>query len=258
MTGQDKKKSWVHHTKLALRKRWVQVCLLVLVWGFAVALSWSSLAPKKEKRNAADYKFLHCEQCKTEMPFNLDLDGKRCPKCQPPKTGFLVPTVESIKTGSELTPWRWLYLAVFVECVCLLGGVVYLLYLPVADPKSVYYVLPCPHCGQRLRYRGVSLGQLGSCARCKRMIRFPEEEEALPEAELVKLEEEAARELAAQAQAEADAQAEAEEQAAAEAEAQAYAQAQAEAEAQAQAEAEAAAQAEAEERSRSKTTKRRG
>jgi hypothetical protein len=65
--------------------------------------------------------------------------------------------------------------------VLFLGVIVYLLYLPVTDPTKVFYVISCPYCAQKLRFRAVSLGGIGSCVRCKRMIRFPGEEDAVLE-----------------------------------------------------------------------------
>jgi hypothetical protein len=189
-----KKKTWVRHVKLAIQKRWVQLCIVLLLWLFAMLLTTLILKPKTiAKEDTSQFKFVRCDVCKMELPYQPEIANKRCPKCAPPKTGFLIPTTSSLKSGSGgLDPWRWVYSGLFVETIGFLAGIVYLLYLPVSDPTKIYYVLPCPYCAQKLRYRAVSLGQIGSCSRCKRMIRFPEEEEAVLELAALKAEEQAA------------------------------------------------------------------
>jgi hypothetical protein len=188
-----KKKNWVRHLKLAIRKRWVQLCIALFFWLLVVLLTALLLKPKTiAKGDTSQFNFLRCDVCKMELPYNPDVANKRCPKCLPPKTGFLLPVTDSLKSGSGgLDPWRWVYSGVFLETVAFLAGIVYLLYLPVVDPTKVFYVLACPYCAQKLRYRAVSLGEIGSCSRCKRMIRFPEEEDALSEADVLKAEEQA-------------------------------------------------------------------
>jgi hypothetical protein len=186
-----RRRSWVRHVRLAVRKRWVQLCLLLFAGLLTAGVTFALMAPKPADKalDSERYKFIHCDQCKLEMPYNTELVEKRCPRCPPPKTGFFLPTERSIKSGGDPSPWRWLYVTLFLEGVVMLGGVTYLLYLPVTDPTQVYYVVPCPHCGQRLRYRAVSLGGLGSCSRCKRVLRFPEEENAVTEAQVMKADE---------------------------------------------------------------------
>ncbi len=204
-----------------------------------VLLTLAYVAPKSPEKgkdkDTSGLKFLHCDQCKMELPYNKEMDGKRCPKCQPPKTGFYVATEHSIKGGGSggLDPWRYVYVSILIETIVMLGVSVRVLSKPIFDPKQAYYILPCPHCNQRLRYRGVSLGSLGSCSRCKRMLRFPEEEEAMLEVDVQKLEAEVAQMLAEQAlaaeEAAAEAKALAEYEAAIRAEAEALAQAEVEA-----------------------------
>ena len=94
-----------------------------------------------------------------------------------------------------MSPWSKVYIAAFVETVVMLAVVTFLLSRPVPDPTTALFVVACPNCGQRLRYRAVSHGGLGSCSRCKRMFRFPDEHDAVSEAELMRAEE-AARERA--------------------------------------------------------------
>lgn len=188
-----KKKSWVRHVKLAIRKRWVQLCIVSILWLFIMLLTTLILKPKTvAKEDTSQFKFIRCDVCKMEMPYNPELANKRCPKCLPPKTGFMLPATQSLKVGAFSDPWRWVYSGLFVETLGFLAGIVYLLYLPLTDPTKIYYVLPCPHCAQKLRYRAVSLGGIGSCSRCKRMIRFPEEEDAVLEMDALKAEEQAA------------------------------------------------------------------
>jgi hypothetical protein len=203
----------------------------------------SKFGPKTPEKGAAKddkkYKYVHCDNCKMELPYNADMVEKRCPKCLPPnKEGYFVPTEVSIKSRlGQVNPWTRIYVALFIETVAMLAVITYLMYRPVPDPASMYFIVSCPYCNQRLRYRAVSHSGQGACSRCKRILRFPDEEDAVSEAQAMKAEEEAALAEAAAAAAAAEA---------AEAEAQAAAEAQAEAEAAAAAQAEAEAQAQPE------------
>lgn len=180
-------KPWYRRALKNLRKRWVQVVLAVLAGVLAVAVSGRVLIPRRaisaaeKEREKAGYKFLHCDQCKMEMSYNRELDGKKCPRCQPPNVGFLIPTKESIRGGEGASPYRWFYVAAGLEALATLGAVVYLAYLPVRDPTQIYYVFNCPECDQRLRFREVSLGELGQCPRCENILRFPDEDDAVRE-----------------------------------------------------------------------------
>jgi phage FluMu protein Com len=189
-----KKRTWVQHVKLAIRKRWVQLCILLLFWLLVMTVTTLVLKPKSiPKEDTSQYKFIRCDVCNLELPYSQETANKKCPKCRPPKVGYMLPQKESIKSGSgQLDPWRWVYSGLFVETLGLLASVVYLLYLPVSDPTKVYYVLSCMHCSQKLRYRAVALGGIGSCSRCKRMLRFPDEEDAVLEVDVLKAEELAA------------------------------------------------------------------
>lgn len=198
----------------ALRRRWVQAAIVILVWLLGAALTYGRLAPKGvaagSAKDTSKFKFMHCETCKMELPYNKDLDGKRCSKCQPPKEGFFVGTELSVKSGAgSMSPWTRVYVAIFVETFLMLGLMTYLMYREVPDPGTQYFVVACPYCSQRLRYRAASHGGLGSCSRCKRMIRFPEEHDAVTEAEVLAADEATARAEVEQARAEAEAEAEA-------------------------------------------------
>lgn len=189
--------------------------MIVLAWLLAVGLSVQYFQPKppatkdgkqaKDAKQESKYKFLHCDQCKMEIPYSEKLDGSKCPKCVPPKPGFFVPTEKSASAGVQ-SKWAKVYVAVFVETVIMLGVVTYLLYRPVPDPTTLYFMIACPYCNQRLRYRAVSHGGIGSCSRCKRMLRFPEEEDAVLEADVLQAEEDAAVAAAARAEAAAEAE----------------------------------------------------
>lgn len=200
--------------KRTFRKRWVWVCLVCLVWVITALLSYYRLAPKGsggaktgDQADTSNFKFMHCDQCQTELPYNKSLDGKRCAKCQPPKTGFYVGTEISMKSGKgSLPPWTKVYVTIFVETVIFLGVLTYLLYRPVPDPNAMFFIVACPYCNQRLRYRAASHSGLGSCSRCKRMIRFPDEDDAVTEAEVYAADEATARAEAERAEAEAEAQ----------------------------------------------------
>src|SRR5262245_14543392 len=113
---------WVGRVKRAFRRRWLQVCIVLVAWLLVIALSVRQYRPKEPpKAGTADttqYKYLHCDQCLMELPYNKELDGKRCPKCQPPKTGFYVPAEHSVKSGlGAMSPWSKVYVATFVETV---------------------------------------------------------------------------------------------------------------------------------------------
>jgi Zn-finger nucleic acid-binding protein len=197
--------------KRVLRARALWAGVVVLVWLIAVGLTVTHFGPKpRAKGDTSMYKFLHCDQCNLEMTYAQNLDGKRCPKCLPPKSGFMVPTEKSIKSGSgAMPPWTKVYVGTFVETVVMLGVMVYLMYLPVADPTKMFFVVACPTCSQRLRYRAVSHGGLGSCSRCKRMLRFPDESDAVSEEEVLRADAAAAAAEYDRAADEADAEEEA-------------------------------------------------
>jgi uncharacterized paraquat-inducible protein A len=202
--------------KKVFRKRWVWACLILLVWLILIGVTVNRYAPKPRVKGPGEdvqkYKFMHCDQCMMEMPYNPALDGTRCPKCQPPKTGFFMPTETSAKTGAaSMSPWMKVYVGWLVETVLMLAGLTYVLYRPLDDPTKQFFVVSCPTCNQRLRYRAVSHGGLGSCSRCKRMLRFPSEDDAVSEEEVLRADAAAAADEYNRALDEADAQAQADE-----------------------------------------------
>jgi hypothetical protein len=183
---------WYRRGFRNLRNRWVQVGITLFATGLVIGMTAALLRPKPLKPGAAVdpnvYKFIHCDNCLMELPYNKDLDGHRCPKCLPPKVGFFVATKRSVKDGAELSKWRWFNLAAAFEGVAALGVIVFLAYLPTPDPTSIFYLCNCPHCGQRMRFRQVSLGGAGMCPRCRRVVKFPEEDEAVTELEVMEAE----------------------------------------------------------------------
>jgi hypothetical protein len=190
-----KQKTWYEKAWKALEKRWVQVCVTLVAGCLVAGISSRLLAPKVDaKGQTADkskLKYMHCNVCKLEMQYNPELVQRPCPKCRPPKVGFFVATESSVKSAfGGPSPYRWYNLALTFEAFVTVGVVVYLLYLPVPDPTTTFYVFSCPHCRQRMRYRKVALGGLGQCPRCKRPVRFPDEDEAVPEQVLMAREQE--------------------------------------------------------------------
>ena len=188
-TSQIPDRPWHQKAIRSFRKRWVQVCAILLGCVFALVITNRVLAPKEIPGKAKDksrYKFLHCNICKLEIGYSEMLDGKQCMKCIAPKpVGYFVATENSIKSGSgDGSPWVWFYLAASIEVFGSVGWIVYLLYLPVPDPTTTFYIYSCPNCNHRMRFRRTSLGHLGACSKCKRPFRFPDEDEAVLEADL--------------------------------------------------------------------------
>lgn len=194
--------SWSEMASRKLRRRWVQVAVVLVIGALVMAVSGFLLAPKKAAREK-EPKFLYCPKCDAEMRYEEKLDGEPCPKCAQDPVGSLEGRATSIKdTLTKKSPWKWFYFALSLESLSTVGAVVYLLYRPSSDPSNTYCVFSCPHCMQRLRFRHVALGGLGQCSRCKRPVRFPGEDEAVLEADLIR--EEEARRAAEEADDEAD------------------------------------------------------
>jgi hypothetical protein len=194
--------------KRAFRRRWVQVCIVLLVWLLALGVSFNRLSPKPNK-DPAKLQYMHCdnEACRFEIPYDKDRVGQQCPKCKGVKggkEGFFVGTEKSVKTGVQMSPWTRVYVAVFVESVLALAGITYLLYRPVPDLTNLFFVISCPYCNQRLRYRAVSHGGQGACSRCKRILKFPDEEDAVTEEEVLRADAAQAEAEMRRAQAEAE------------------------------------------------------
>lgn len=180
---------------LNLRTRWVQVAIVLLAGILLVLVSYWILVPKPKPRsavNTAAYRFVQCPKCDYETRYDDKLVGGPCPRCPDEPVGTLVGSEKSLKDLDRRSPYRWFYLAATIEAFGVLGAVVYLLSRPGPDLSNMYYVFHCPHCRQRLRFRHAALGGIGMCNRCKRGVRFPTEDEAVPEEEVLKAEQAAA------------------------------------------------------------------
>ncbi len=212
MSSTTRTRSW-RRVKRTVRRRWVQAGLVLLFWLVVLGATVAKLAPKAAtKADAANYKYMHCsnDACRFEMPYNADMIGKRCDRCRGKDVkveGYFEGSKDSVKSGKgAMSPWARVYVIMFVETVAMLALVTYLMYRTVPDPATQFFVITCPYCNQRLRYRAVSHGGQGACSKCKRILRFPEEEDALSEEDMNRADAEAAQAEAAAAQAEADAQ----------------------------------------------------
>jgi hypothetical protein len=179
--------SWSDQAARKLRKRWVQVGLVLVGGLLLMGISTLALAPKREPR-PKDPKYLFCPKCETEGRYDAKYDGEPCIKCTEEPVGVMVGRTTSIKEVGKKSKWKWVYLAVAIEALAMLGGVVFLLSRGNRDPRATYYLFDCPHCRQRLRFRHISLGGFGLCSRCKRPVRFPSEENAVPEEDLTGVE----------------------------------------------------------------------
>lgn len=184
----EPRSSWSEVATHKLRQRWVQVALVISGGALLMLTSALVLAPKPEPK-ARDPKFLFCPKCENESRYDTKYDGEPCTRCRDEPVGTLVGRDESVKQVGVKSRWRWVYLATSLELLVTVGAVVYLLYRPASDPGNTFYVFSCPHCGQRLRFRQVSLGGIGQCSRCKRPVRFPQEGEAVREEDLLREEE---------------------------------------------------------------------
>lgn len=181
--------SWSELATRKLRERWVQVALAILVGVLLMVVSGFALAPKKAPP-AKEPKFLFCPKCEMEQRYDVKYDGEPCMKCREEPVGKLVGIAESNKTAGKKSPWKWVHLSIAIEAIATTGVVVFLLSRPRRAAESTFYVFSCPHCGQRLRFRSVSLGGLGQCSRCKRPVRFPTAEHAVLEDDLIREEQE--------------------------------------------------------------------
>lgn len=177
--------SWIRAATRKLQDRWVQVLLAILVGILLMVASGFALAPKKAPP-AKDPKFLYCPKCEYEQRYDAKHEGEPCMRCREEPVGKLIGIAESHKVVGKKSPWKWVYLSIAFEAIATTGVVVFLLSRKTRAPESTYYVFGCPHCGQRLRFRSVSLGGLGQCSRCKRPVRFPTAEHAVLEEDLMR------------------------------------------------------------------------
>ena len=148
----------------------VRVGVVVAVGLTIMVVTYVLLRPLPKA--AGDFKFMHCDTCRTEMVYNTNLAWKSCPRCQPPKMGTLIATRESIHEGGA-NPWRRLKIALSFESVCLLGAVVFLLYHPPKLAASTYRRMRCPTCKRVLRFPPERAGGEGMCPACNSLFGYP-------------------------------------------------------------------------------------
>ncbi len=164
-----------------LKTKTGQLLLCMALFGGVVWVSAKLLGPKdapKVGQATDEYKYLVCNECKLEVLYNREMDRHTCPKCQPPKVGYLMPSKTSVKSGGDGNPWRRYNIAVGVEFIVFLMVIVYLLSRPVADVPTDY-ILNCLHCGLALRYQPDGFDQYALCPGCDQVIKLPDEEEAM-------------------------------------------------------------------------------
>ena len=157
----------------------MRLAMLFMGTLLSVMLTMWFLVPSNSKRYA-DYKFMHCEQCKAEVPFDPITVKGPCLRC-PTKDGTLRGTVDSIrsKAGAEAAakanPWKWFNIAMIFESVLFLGAARLRFKTSAASIKRRERLLELsPLQVALLRFRESLLGKGGQCPRCKRLFRFPE------------------------------------------------------------------------------------
>jgi endogenous inhibitor of DNA gyrase (YacG/DUF329 family) len=165
-----------------LGKKWLQVIFSVVVLGIALSLSHRLLVKKAtteaaKKKEEASFKFMHCDKCSKEMPYNKDLANKpamAC-KCKQGDAGYWTATAESVANGQS--PLRFFYTAILVESLVWLISLYYLLARKDSAPQ--FYFHKCLHCRDMLRYTKAGFDLLVVCPSCGLYIRLPTDEEAL-------------------------------------------------------------------------------
>ena len=181
---------WSEVASRRLKQRGVQVALVIVVGLLFMTVSGLLLKPKRMATAVTDPKFLFCPKCEHEQRYDSKYDGEACTKCREEPVGKLEGRAESNKLVGKKSPWKWFNVALAIEGVATIAAVVIVLSRKARVSDTTYFVFSCPHCGQRLRFRSVSLGGLGQCKRCKRPVRFPTEEHAVREEDLIREEQE--------------------------------------------------------------------
>jgi DNA-directed RNA polymerase subunit RPC12/RpoP len=157
---------------------------LIIVLGagvVAVAATVYYLQPHKPDPGKEDYKFMHCERCGTEFPYNKDQTTEmQCPRCAP-KLSVMVPTKESVKTAGTHNPYTRMFMMIYGELVVIMIAVLYVTRRRSGEEDVDYLFMRCRNCQQKLRYREQQVGQFGKCPRCKRPIIFPAESLSIDE-----------------------------------------------------------------------------
>lgn len=168
-------------------KKWVQVIISILALALVIVGARQLLVkppPKSDTEKAkaaAEFKFMHCDKCMREMPYNKDLEGKpayggcKCAKRE--EGGYWVGTKESVVGGGGDPSERWFYTAVLVASVLWLGVLWFL--LARKDDTPDRFFIRCLHCREMLRYTSDGFDKLVACPTCEQPIRLPDEDEAM-------------------------------------------------------------------------------
>jgi hypothetical protein len=149
---------------------YVRVVLAMLAGLGIMAVTYSHLRP--EEGASEEYKFMHCNKCGKEMPYNATLAGLRCPTCPPLRGGTLVPTTRSMAQGGG-NPWRGVNIALSFETVGLLGVLVFILYHPPKQRRDEFWRTRCPKCRRKLKFPAERGGTEGRCPGCKHVFIYP-------------------------------------------------------------------------------------
>ncbi len=166
-----------------LGKKWLQVLISIILFGLAISASHRVLVPKsavtsaEKAKEEAEFKFMHCDKCMKEMPYNKDLAGRpsmAC-KCKQGGGGFWGATKTSAINSAS--PKRFFYTATLVESLLWLAALYWLLARKEDGPRHYFY--KCIHCRDMLRYSKSGFDLLVVCPSCGLFIRLPTQEEAL-------------------------------------------------------------------------------
>ena len=155
-----------------LVRKHIRVLLVTVVFAAVLVGTWFLMGPIEK-----NLKFMHCERCKNEWPYDHVKVLQKCPRCAPKHVEKMVATMKPLKENPGTPMSRFLLFGAFEAVLFLIS-----LYFAIRPPggkimENVLYC-NCPHCKWRLRFKESSVGKGGVCPRCKRMFRFPELQEA--------------------------------------------------------------------------------
>jgi hypothetical protein len=167
-----------------MRSKWAQVMISALAFTIILLVSHKLTVKKKavtaaeKAKEASEFKFMHCDFCRREMPYNESLANKRAQgcACRGTEVGYWTPTKDSAKAGGD-DPLRWFYSAVFVESIVWLAVLYFL--LSREDDTPEFFFVKCVHCGVVLRYTASGYDLLVACVNCEQPIRLPDEDESM-------------------------------------------------------------------------------
>lgn len=167
-----------------LGRKWVQVTISFLVFVLTLLGSYRLLvkAPPvtdaEKKKQLEEFKFMHCDKCMKELPFNkelVDKPAKGC-SCKPGDGGFWVGTKESVKSGGDWQ-YQWFATAALVEGVLWMAVLWFL--LARKDDTPDYFYVRCLHCRAILQFTPAEFDSLIECPNCEQPVRLPDEDEAM-------------------------------------------------------------------------------